>query len=140
MNDVTAWRAALAEWQRARALMDAFYDIGPMYRASEDWRLGRQDLVDTYGSIDNAKQDPAGAQEFERIWSHHKSWEDRQEEFYGPADEAARQLILTPAPDLDAILVKIDVTKKHELHFENEMGGEPWDIISAELRAIGGAA
>lgn len=140
MTALAAWESAVAEWQRMRALMDAFYEIGPMYRSNEEWSRTRRDLEDRYGSIANAKEDPIGCKELDEKWTVCVANDARQPEFYDPADEAARVLVRTPAPHLNAVLLKIEVTKRHELHFADDMDAEPWTIIEAELRAMGGGA
>ena len=134
------WEAAVIDWKAARGLMDAFYAIGPMYRAHADWTCSGFDLDAEYGSVDEAKKHPTGRRKVEKRFAAYSKVEETQSDYYEPADEAARRLIRTPAPDIEAVLIKIEVTKLHELHFAEDMGHEPWQIIASELRAIRGEA
>jgi hypothetical protein len=135
-----AWDAALTEWKAARGLMDGFYAIGSMYRANDDWTRSGYDLETEFGSIDAAKRHPTGKRKVDKRFAAYAKVEETQSDYYEPADEAARRLIRTPAPNVDAVLLKIEVTKTHELHFAEDMGDEPWQIIASELRAMRGEA
>jgi hypothetical protein len=131
-----AWEDALHEWKRACALRDAFYEIGPMEWANNQWGWDQRALEGKYGSLEKARLHPQGKLEYDRAWNASRNVEAVQDQYYEPADDAAWRLLRTPAPDVDAVRIKLDAVKKHELHLHNDRGGEPWRIIERELRAF----
>lgn len=116
------WDRAHNEYRRLRMLMDAYYDLGPMDWANEGFLL-HQRLKDT---------DPIG---YEAAVHELRKQEDQSERYYMPVRAAAEKLVRLPAPDLDAVAIKMSLhksdlegTEHHEL---------AWLCIEADLKRLG---
>lgn len=59
-------------------------------------------------------------------------------DYYVPLWQAALLLMRTPAPDLDAALVKISLIREHELNYDASVAdGEAMAIVREDLRRVG---
>lgn len=54
-----------------------------------------------------------------------------------PYDAAAVALVLTPAPDIDAILYKVDVIERHDLSGEGALPRDPMSILLDDAQRLG---
>lgn len=132
------WDQAVTRWQIACARQDAFCKVGPMREANDRFDQMKHDLIEHFGSMKAAKADPIGARELARVFDATTVAEEQAVSYFTAAEHAATLLLRTPAPNVDAVQLKIRVVKEHGL--TNDLGTEPWRIISADLDRLGGAA
>lgn len=118
---LSAWASAYHEYRRLRLLMQAYYDLGPMNWVSEDYL--RLKLVK---GLDPAILATAAAALQQQ--------EDQTERYYGPVRDAARALMRLPAPDLDAVAVKMGLHKDDlEGTDDHELA---WTCIQSDLERL----
>jgi hypothetical protein len=131
------WKRRLLRWRSSNLLMRADEQFGDYRHESDEQELERAELVARYGSIPAAKADPAGREAWESLWARMSATEERRNRrFIARADRAAAVLMLTPAPDMEAIELKIEVIKEHELDNWKGMPREPIDVIAEDLRRL----
>lgn len=125
-----SWDAALFNWKAACIMQEAYSEIGPLAEANDLYRNDTDVLATRYGSLRRAKANAQGKAAFARV----TAVEDEGRRHYEAADQAAVQLLRTPAPDIDAVRLKIQVIKDHDLHISLE--SEPWTIITRDLERL----
>lgn len=131
-----AWDNAVKSWRLACALQDAFYKIGPMREANRDYELRKTEIAERYGSLGKARANAKGAEELDRAFDVMTGAEDLSVKYVTDADRAAERMLRVPAPDIEAVRVKIDAAKDHAL--VDDLGDEVWRIISADIVRLGG--
>lgn len=133
----STWDAAVFNWKAACITQEAYSEIGPLAEANDRYRDDTDKLATRYGSIRRAKANVQGKAAIEAAFARVTAVEDEGRRHYEAADRAAVQLLRTPAPDIDAVRIKIQVTKDHDLHISLE--SEPWTIITRDLERLGRA-
>jgi hypothetical protein len=136
-----------ALWDRRRdrfailkALRDADEAFGRCADGNRAYDLFRRIVRERHGTNDKRRV-PAETQaewdvEFEKMNASDAIFTAR---FCKPADLAAIELIMTPAPDLDAALLKIEIIKDFELWNTYEVPVDCMDLVSADMaRLLGG--
>ncbi len=137
--DVSLWDRRHHEFQRLRALRDAEAAFGALARAEETNRAERESVAKLYGTRPNASKSPEGSAAFNAAFAAiSKAEQTFDREFATPLDQAAQLLVLTPAPDLAAITVKIGVIAAFELDNDSAMPREPIDIIKEDAARLAG--
>jgi hypothetical protein len=87
------WHAAISDWEQTRATWNPILDA--------------LDKADSYAG----EETPATKAEHERIAALSYEWMEKD-------DAALRQIIATPAPDIEAVIYKIRLGSEHELRTE----------------------
>lgn len=136
MTDRTAWDRAVAEWTSASMIREAAEKFGPGYRLGETEMLNECILEQKYGKRDGARPGTearaAYDAEFERSSTElEKYWGAYRD----PALEAAQRLLTTPAPDFEALRLKIDIVTEEELQC---YGGteNAFDYVQADAQRL----
>ncbi|ETI58937.1 hypothetical protein C100_22400 [Sphingobium sp. C100] len=116
-----AWDEAYHEYRRRKLLCDAWYDLGPMDWANEAEAMARL----------HRDSEPTA---YRRAVEAYRALEDESECYYGPPRDAALGLMRMPAPDLDAVAVKMVV---HKDHLEGTAHHAlAWSCILADLERL----
>ena len=133
------WDARFNEYLRCFALADADMEFGAYRRANNIHDAAMRDLEAEYGV--NHASDPVAIskkrQAFDRVCAAEKAQLD---DFLKPLWEAARRLTMTPAPDLSAALLKIEIVKREELDNDADFIGNPFDYVASDMARLGDAA
>lgn len=130
--DAGQWQRRYEEYRRLKGIQNAAEQFGEYYEANEAygyWKIG----FSADGSAplsDREKIDRDGA------WERLDAAQKRQiRDFDEPLDAAIAALVRTPAPTLDAALVKIEVIKEHDLRALREYApGELMAIVAADMQ------
>jgi hypothetical protein len=116
------WERNLAAYRIAAALTDAGASFGPFARENDAFDLAKRRLEDRHGSITRAKLEPEAGAEWAEVWARMGEAEEvRYRELLKPMWAAAIRLVLTPAPDLEAALIKVEIIKHEELDNDADM-------------------
>jgi hypothetical protein len=119
--DRLAWDEAYHEYRRRKLLCDAWYALGPMDWANEAECHARM----------RRDSEPAA---YRRAVDAYRAMEDEAERYYGPPRDAALTLLRLPAPDLDAVTIKMAV---HNDQLEGtEHNALAWTCIVADLERL----
>jgi len=138
-QDQLDWCAHLFEYRRLKALMDADEALGPTAASEVEQDCARALLAERHGGREAAMRNPTAAAEFKAIMEADNAACARQfREFVTPCDLAAVRLAVTPAPNLDAAILKIAIIKERELDSFGEMPGDPFDFVAADLERLKG--
>lgn len=131
------WDERLARYQVLDALMDATYDFGPMYAANEAWDREVAGLTKEFGTLAQAKADPRGAKRRDAAWARLNKIERQvSDNFNSPAGDAAKALVVTPAPDIAAFHLKLAAIRKHELHLYIGFEDTPFAAVAADAKRL----
>lgn len=134
-----AWASALTRFK----LADALYRSNNAFSKSKNL-LNTYDLeelagVRACGTILAAKAHAFHGPRMAAALAAVDEADDRAfREIINPADQAALALVLTPAPDADALLFKVDVIERYELDNYSDFPGDPIDHIAAEAARLAG--
>ena len=129
-----SWDRAVHKWRIACARWEGFQNVGPYYAANRDFDVTVHDLKLQYGSADKAKTDANGSRIFEKAWATLTATEEENLSYATSADNAAKAVIRTPSPDIDAVHTKIRIAKEHSLM--EDLGDELWQIITSDLKRL----
>lgn len=131
------WDRLHHAYRLAVALYDANDAFGYTKAINNEHDRLRYDLDQKYG---NWRKAPAVDQAAVRasLQRCNDASERSLDLYVNPADRAAIALMLTPAPDVDAVHIKIAIAAKHELDNTTGMPREPMDIIIEDVRRLGG--
>lgn len=122
LPDRAAWDHAYHEYRRLKLRMDAYYALGPMHWLNEEYEYARRD----------EERDPDA---YDVAYDALRSEEEKQVSYYQPVSSAARILVRTPAPDLDAVAAKLQA---HKDMIEGCVADEKqtWAFIESDLRRL----
>lgn len=121
-SDRAAWDRAYHEYRRLKLRMEAYYALGPMHWLNEEYEFARREEL----------RDPEA---YEAAHDALRSEEEKQLSYYQPASFAARVLVKTPAPDLDAVAAKMQAHKdmiEGCIDYEKQT----WTFIESDLRRL----
>lgn len=119
--DRSVWDRAAYEYRRLKLRKDAYYSLGPM-----DWVNERYAIA----HMERGSDPEECARAFEAVGEEERVCA----QYYGPVDAAALALVRMPAPDLDAVAMKIEL---HKAHLEGgEHGQVAWHEIEADLKRL----
>ena len=136
-NLAALWDQRKAKWQLLVALRDADNAFGAHATAYRVWDEVQRSAIDRFGALPRAKEDVGEAKVIEAGWEALSEAEAAwYSDYVHPADLAALELVLTPAPDLDAVLLKATIAKDHELDNMTSMPREPMDVILDDVRRL----
>lgn len=116
-----AWAAVVHEYDRLKIRDDAYYALGPMDWVSTEYEF----------AFRTKTSDP---DRFEKAFAAVRAEEDSSWRIYEPTRDAAIAVIKTPAPDLEAVRLKMTLHKDHLESTENERLA--WSCIVADLERL----
>lgn len=131
------WDERLTAYLRLDGLQYAHVEFGPLARANEANSLVCMDLQGKYGprwksnpeAIVLAEPSIEAAQTAEAVWTA---------EYCEPYWQAARDLVLTPAPTLLAALFKIRLIEWDELDNDGILNRDCFEIVVADMARLAG--
>lgn len=92
-----------------------------------------------FGSRKQAEHSPEGSKLWDAIWGRLVDAENLYyEQCSSPIIEAAVALILTPAPDSDALLAKLRVMRERELETFEDMPRHPLEVLEEDVTRLSG--
>ena len=121
LPDRDTWDRACHEYRRLKLLMDAYYALGPLNWANEEYSRAK-------------RWEGTGSKRYELADQHLRREEDEQDQYYKPVDAAALTLMQIPAPDLNAVALKIKLHDKHLAGTDDEQVA--WRFIADDLRRL----
>lgn len=131
-----AWDAAHAICRARQALHDADVKFGANRAANGQMKLVEVDLKCRFGS--DWRSHPEAKREWDAASSEMQVAEDA---YYTrsvkPLFDAQLGLLNTPAPDLDAVQVKIEIIADFAFTFD-DIGRPPAEIIAADVERLTG--
>ena len=136
-NVTVLWLKRKANWELLVALRDADREFGAHREASRVWDEASQSAEERFGTLATARQRPEEKQTLATAWDALSAAETAwYSDYVHPADVAAAELVMTPAPDLAAVLLKARVVKEHELDNYVGLSSEPMSIILADVQRL----
>lgn len=126
------WNRRVARYRRARALMEADYAFGDNAKANEAFNTARAEAVRAVGE-GRLDEHPGFPEAWEAM---SRADEERFRRYIRPADLAAMLVVLTPAPNLEAALLKVEIIKEHELDNYSPMPRDPFGIVLEDMRRL----
>jgi hypothetical protein len=131
------WDDALASYRYCRALMEANEKFGPYHAAMENFDHERDRISKEYGGWQRARSTPDGKKQADRAWEACNAAEkEYSAEYLEPVWAAARKLVSTPAPDLAALRIKIEVIDREEVWNDAQFAGDTWDIVNEDAARL----
>lgn len=128
------WDRRLARYRRLHARWKAVAETGAFRTANDDYGRARAALIARFGSWERARRSRIGKPlcraAFERVSRVEDVYYDR---CTAPMYRAATRLIQTLAPDLRALLAKIDIIREHELETFDDTPVHPVDALRADV-------
>lgn len=141
MIDRAAWDARVAHWRLAVVLRDADQKFGAYAKSSQTFEEESYRLKREYGGWERAQATKEGKERAKRIFASQMAGERAwYSKFVEPADDAAIALMTTPAPDVTALSLKVEVAEAHELDNHAGMPAEPIEIIRQDARRLAATA
>lgn len=129
------WNAVAATYLLRDGLALADRNFGDYAKADVRFDHAKADIEAKHGRDFRASTE--GSKSFDIIWADMKAAEGAQyENFLAPLWEAARQLALTPAPTISAIMFKIDVIRQEELDNDIYMTRDPMELVSEDMARL----
>jgi len=132
------WTRRLARYRRLHARWKAEAETGAFRQANDEYNQARADLIARFGSWEKALRSRIGkplcAAAFARVSAAEDVYYDR---FTAPLNRAAIRLVLTPAPDLLALLAKIEVIHGHGLDSDDDMRRTPIEVLRNDVERLG---
>jgi len=129
------WDVKLSEYLRASALERAFSKLGEFAAAEEDYNHADSRLRAKYGP--NYLRNPTAITEIEPYAKRLDAATDVWAERY--ADRLvgiAKELLEVPAPDEAALLAKIDIFNREELHLYNDVNSSAWESVAVDAERL----
>lgn len=131
---LSAWDRALRKYRRAMVMFEATEQYGKFKHLGHDLELAREKATQNFGHW--RKADKETAAELDRLYEREDAaWQAAYQLYCVPACNAAIELLLTPAPDVDAVMYKMEVAKTHEL--DNHTGvPDVFDVIKDDWERL----
>jgi len=128
------WNRRLAHYRRLHARWKAEAETGAFRAANERYNSERAALSARFGSWEKALRSRTGkplcAAAFARIDAAEDAYYDH---CTAPMQRAAVRLVLTPAPDVHALLVKLDVIREIGLEDFETMPRPAFELVREDL-------
>ncbi|MEA3031274.1 MAG: hypothetical protein QOG13_2599 [Sphingomonadales bacterium] len=132
------WNRRLARYRRLHARWKAEAETGAFRAANDEYNRARAALIARFGSWERALRSRTGkplcAAAFARVSRAEDVYYDRST---APLNRAAIQLVQTPAPDLLALLAKIEIIHEHRLDSDDDMRRTPIDVLREDVKRLG---
>lgn len=132
------WEAAYSIYQARLILRDADQSIGALYAATERYGFTKFRLEGSYGvnwrgkQICRAEHEAAYDALTDADQLHFRTFAD-------PLDAACVALLSTPAPDLEAVKIKLDLLEQN-IFSASEIGRPGPEIIADDIQRLTGIA
>jgi hypothetical protein len=137
--DRAAWDRAKFRYEARLLHQEAVEKLGYLHVATDDRKTARYIVAELSGVRDaymvTEKSHPHLAT---RIRAADRANERWAKECVEPLDQAAIALLLTPAPDLEAVKFKFAMIERHELHEWTMTPRDCAEVIRKDLVRIGG--
>lgn len=131
------WTHRLALYRRLQASWKAEAETGAFRAANDEYARARADLIARFGSWEKARRSRIGKPLCSAAFAHVSAIEDAfYARFTAPMNRAAMQLVMTPAPDLHALLAKIEVIREHELETDDGMRRSPIELLREDVSRL----
>ncbi len=131
-----AWDMRLAEFERCKAAQAAFY-ANVLNPAIERHDQERERLEATYGSYERASENPIGGKISKAAYQVVAKAEADFSEIVSAVDVALEVLMLTPAPDLAALLIKARMIEEREFwEIADNLAMHPVVALRQDLEAL----
>jgi len=133
-RDESMWRQLHADFRRLRLMRDADAAFGALAAADEKHAATMAQLKAKAGSDAEATSSRAATESYRCFRAAEEGY---WQEFSEPVQAAARRLTLTPAPDVDALEVKVRLIREFELDLDKEMPGDVMSILQQDSERLG---
>lgn len=130
-----AWTERLADYNDAIGSERAYYE-GEFAAINDADDLERERLNATYGSLDLARSNPIGRAAFDASYALVTEAETRGGEYGDRTRAALYALMLTPAPDWNAVQTKIAAALEHDYDDLTDRPEPSLESISRDIRTI----
>lgn len=131
------WDRNLAAYYRATALADADDSFGAYRRALENFHLETAQFEAQHGPREKQQLDPEAKRLRDEIMQRLTDAEEvSYRDYLAPKRAAARALAMTPAPDLMAALLKIEIIKEQDLDNDAELPREAMDLVAEDMARL----
>ena len=128
----------LARYRRLHAKWKAEAETGAYRAANDTYYHAQAALIARFGSWERARRSRTGkplcTAAFARVSAAEDAYYDH---CTAPMYRAAARLVETPAPDLHALLAKIDVITEHGLDTHDDMRRRPIDVLREDVKRLG---
>lgn len=135
------WNRRLARYRRLHARWKAEAETGAFRAANDLYYREQAGLSARFGSWEKARRSRIGkplcAAAFARVSAAEDAYYDR---CTAPMHRAAIRLALTPAPDLQALLVKINLILEHQFETFDCAVEHPYEVLRDDVRRLAIAA
>lgn len=133
------WDAAITALVTTDIVARAHQEYGPLKRGLNDSDLEKEGLDHKHGA--GWHRLPEHQEAWARICAAGAAFDDALcKQFYEPMWEAQRQVVLTPAPTLAALVVKAAVMEWHEVWNDRNVEQDGAELLEAEARRLSGDA
>jgi hypothetical protein len=136
-NDPAAWTRRLSRYRRLAVRLKAEAETGFLWEANRRYDRDRAVINARFGSweaaLETAEGRKLGRAAFDRVNRAEEAYYDR---CTAPALRAAALLSLTPAPDLPALLTKIQVMQAHELQEEDALPKPALEVLAEDVEVL----
>lgn len=131
------WHRRLARYRRLHACWKAEAETGAFRQANDAYARARAALIARFGSWEKARRSRTGKPlcqaAFRRIDTAETVYYDR---CTAPMHRAAIRLAVTPAPDLRALLAKLEVIREHGLEEFDDMPQPALGLVRRDLQRL----
>jgi hypothetical protein len=128
------WERRLAHYYRAVARAEEAATTGWFRAANDRHYRDVAEIEARFGDWKAAQRSPEGAALCKAIWRRMDGAEDAYwKRCSGPLQRAAVALALTPAPDLEALRVKITVMRAQEQEPPDWLERHPFEVLAEDL-------
>ncbi|MGK2910319.1 MAG: hypothetical protein ACSLE1_11065 [Sphingobium sp.] len=135
---VGGWNARYAAWELRVALRQMSATIGALGAAEERHAALRSEFRRQYGTDFRTELPTEQQALLDAEWENVAKAENAHWMQYGiPAEQAAAEVLATPAPTTEAITKKIHVVIEHELHNSRFVDNDPIAIIHEDCVRLG---
>lgn len=136
--DRRTWDQRLGRYRRLHTRWKAEAETGAYRAANDAYYRARAELTARFGSWEKARRSRTGnplcTAAFARV-------SDAEDTYYdnctAPMYRAAARLVGTPAPDLHALLAKIDVIREYGLEPHDDIRRHPIDLLREDVERLG---
>jgi hypothetical protein len=131
------WNRRLARYRRLHARWKTEAESGAFRAVNDRYNREQAALCARFGSWDKACRSRTGkplcSAAFTRIEAAEDTYYDN---CTAPMHRAAARLIVTPAPDLPALLAKIEIIREHELDTFDDLPKHPLDVLREDVAGL----
>ena len=131
------WNRRLARYQRLHAHWKFEAEQGAFRAANDRYMRERTELSARFGSWEKARRSRTGkplcAAAFARVSAAEDAYYDR---CTAPMHRALARLIRTPAPDLPALLAKLEIIREHEPDFFDDAPFHSFAMLREDVRLL----